>query len=183
MASKPAPTAEYDRRPQETDPSWQGFTTFRDMPERTLAKVATELGKSVQLIERWSQRHDWVRRSGLWDADQDRAKTRGILSGIEDMEHRHSQIGKLMQQKGLEAIRSMNPEDFTPTQAEQWISEGIAIERRAAGKATEIFQEEVVDRSTIPATLSKEDQARVVEMARAIKKGRLQAVPEIDEAG
>jgi hypothetical protein len=41
---------------------------FHAGPGRSLAQVAQELSKSVQLIKRWSSKHNWVERAAAYDA-------------------------------------------------------------------------------------------------------------------
>ncbi len=58
----------WDRSPEESPQAWQAFQVYRDTgAERSLAKTADAVGKSVALMERWSSRHDWVRRADAFD--------------------------------------------------------------------------------------------------------------------
>lgn len=177
----------WDRIPEESDPAWEAFVIYRDLGpgERTLAKVAKELRKSATLIERWSQRWDWPRRSGLWDVETDQAKQRGILGGIEEMEKRHTQIARLVQQKVVDRLRELTIEELSPGQIIQWFDVAVKIERMSAGKATDILGEAAIESGEIPVSLSKADREKIVSMAQVIKRARLRAVKdeEVEDAG
>lgn len=177
----------WDRIPEESDKSWEAFVVYRDLGPgtRTHEKVAQELGKSRNLIERWSQRWDWPRRAQLWDVEVDQAKQRGVLSGVEEMENRHAQISRLIQQKLVDRLRDLNVEELSPGQLIQWFDVAVKVERMSAGKATDIMGEVAMEAGEIPAALSKVDKENVVKMAQIIKRSRLRAVKddEVEDAG
>lgn len=55
----------------ESQKAYEAFVTYRDMGvQRSLAKVAEKLGKSSQIISRWSAKHAWGERVAEWDAQQ-----------------------------------------------------------------------------------------------------------------
>lgn len=52
-----------ERLPRESTKAFAAFRAYLDMgPQRSLARVAADLGKSKVLMERWSRRYDWVGR-------------------------------------------------------------------------------------------------------------------------
>jgi len=58
----------WERQPQESAPAFAAFDTYRSLgPERSLARVGQTLGKSTDLMERWSTRWGWVARAAAWD--------------------------------------------------------------------------------------------------------------------
>jgi hypothetical protein len=62
----------WERRPDESNPAWEAFASYRDMGSaRSGAKVAKSLGKSIQLINGWSAKYDWVERSRAFDRHED----------------------------------------------------------------------------------------------------------------
>jgi len=61
----------YGQRLGESAKAFAAFVVYRDMgEERSLEKVAQELGKSVSLLQRWSSQHEWVTRVLAWDTDR-----------------------------------------------------------------------------------------------------------------
>src|SRR5438445_221547 len=61
-----------ERLPKETAKAFDAFLAYAKMgpQKRSLAAVGQALGKSTTLIEKWSSRHDWVKRAALWDNQQ-----------------------------------------------------------------------------------------------------------------
>lgn len=66
----PSPTAlalpsskSFEQQPRESLKAFAAFRCYLDMgPQRSLALVASKLGKSKVLMERWSRRYDWIGR-------------------------------------------------------------------------------------------------------------------------
>ena len=54
---------EFDRLPRESVKAFAAFRAYLDLgPERSLAAVATKLGKSKVMMEKWSRKYDWMGR-------------------------------------------------------------------------------------------------------------------------
>jgi hypothetical protein len=80
----------FERRDDETDPAWGAFRQYRDQPQpRSLARLALELGKSRQLFEGWSARHEWTRRVAAYDRYLDARRRQEREDEILAMERRH----------------------------------------------------------------------------------------------
>ncbi len=59
----------WEQQQFDTVKSFQAFAIYRDLKEeRSTAKVAKELSKSWELIQRWSRLHNWVQRAADYDA-------------------------------------------------------------------------------------------------------------------
>src|SRR4051794_26353772 len=53
----------FEQQPKESAKAFAAFSVYLNMgPERSLAAVGKELGKSEGLIERWSAKFDWPAR-------------------------------------------------------------------------------------------------------------------------
>jgi hypothetical protein len=88
--SRPDP---WDRRPDDSQASWQAFVVYRDMGlTRSNAKVARALGKSKALIDRWSRTHNWVIRAAAFDSHEDRMHLLEMRKARVDAEKRNLQI-------------------------------------------------------------------------------------------
>jgi hypothetical protein len=75
----------WERQPTDTDCSWPAFEIYRRLgTARNLAKVARQVGKVPQLIERWARRDNWRERAQAWD----RHSTR--LADAERIERRYA---------------------------------------------------------------------------------------------
>lgn len=61
----------WSRQPDESGKAFSAFQKYLALDgERSHVRVAGELGKSVQLINRWSRRHGWVERCRAFDSYQ-----------------------------------------------------------------------------------------------------------------
>lgn len=60
----------WERQPTETVKSFAAFRHYRDAGDnRSLQSTADALGyKSMSMVEKWSAKHDWVRRVHSYDA-------------------------------------------------------------------------------------------------------------------
>jgi hypothetical protein len=87
----------WERDPRESPKAFQAFALYRDLgPDRTLRRVADQLGKSLSLIERWSSAWAWRDRVQAYDAYLDRKMRleaeRQLSEARAEMVGRHSQI-------------------------------------------------------------------------------------------
>jgi hypothetical protein len=94
-------TLPYSKKKDETAEAFEAFATYRDMGTgRSHASVAEKLGKSEQLIGRWSRKHGWIKRVHAYDAELDRRKRLVDLREVERMRKRQIQSALAMQDLG-----------------------------------------------------------------------------------
>ena len=71
----------WERQVNEGRKAFAAFVVYRDMGEhRSTAKVAQALGKSKQLMDRWSSAWEWVLRVQAWDALADQERRTAALA-------------------------------------------------------------------------------------------------------
>jgi hypothetical protein len=70
----------WTRRDRETNPAYEAFRTYLKL--RSATKVATELGKSLTLITRWSAEHEWISRAADYDSYVMTADTDGMVHAL-----------------------------------------------------------------------------------------------------
>lgn len=74
------------RQENESDPAYEAFRVYLNLgAKRTLRLVCsaeTGVGKSWQLISRWSGEHDWVERCRAFDVAIAEAETDGLVSQV-----------------------------------------------------------------------------------------------------
>lgn len=133
----------YERRDDETVQAYEAFALYRDLgAARSIDAVAKELGKSNQLIGRWSRVHDWVMRSRAYDEYIDAQARRKVdneaIKRRADMLKRHALSGKVLQQKGVDYISKQGIDKSTD--AISAIAKGIEIERKAEGFPDWMFE-------------------------------------------
>ena len=79
----------FDQQPRESDKAFAAFKTYLELgAERSLALVATKLGKSTTLMERWSRKFDWparvqARSAHLADVERKAAEAVANQNGVD----------------------------------------------------------------------------------------------------
>ena len=83
--------AERRLEPWEADPKWhparrEAFEHYRDQgPGRSQAATAKALGKSRQIVGKWSHENGWVERCAAWDAECDRVRREEFMEATGDV--------------------------------------------------------------------------------------------------
>lgn len=81
----------YDVVPEWSPERKEAFALYRDFgAERSLRAVAQQLGKSAELIERWSRQDGWRVRVAAWDAECDRVKQEAAREELERLARKHA---------------------------------------------------------------------------------------------
>lgn len=135
----------WERIDGETSRAWEGFVSYRDMgPERSLSKVARQLSKSKQLLQRWSSRWLWVMRVRAWDDHMDERLRQAHEDEVIAMRKRHVQLALGVQGIGAEAFKRMHKKEretsgsisdnLEAVDAMKLVKEGITLERVARGE-------------------------------------------------
>ena len=143
----------YTKQPNESEPAWIAFMTYRDMDQRTIQKVCDKLKKSRMLVGRWVKKWRWRERAEAWDMYKDEERRRAELDEIADMKRRHVQLAQGMQQLGalelqrlLEAARAKKKDGagLTPQDVQKLIDAGAKLERITRGEPGGDEQSQVV---------------------------------------
>ena len=142
MAQKKEERKPWERLPEESTEAFEAFREYRDMgTERSLAKVGEKLGKSTALMERWSARHDWVKRVTAWDDDIEREASQNLLKEIARMRARQRKQALKMQLKGLELMKDIKPGDAKLSEIVSLMKLGMEQERICMGDVGEVIEE------------------------------------------
>ena len=98
----------WERQKGESAQAFEAFSIYRDLgSERSQQAVAKQLGKSRQLLARWSAQWEWVERARAYDIDLDRQARLQNLKDAKDMRRRQTKTGVFMQKKALEALEKL----------------------------------------------------------------------------
>lgn len=113
----------WERQPKESDPAWEAFVTYRDMPEetglkRSITRLEQNLNKSRACLGAWSSKYHWVERCRAYDqyrddlavAERVKKQRRRILEE-EKMDERHIGMAVQLQKLLLEAIKNTDLEN------------------------------------------------------------------------
>lgn len=142
MAKKKEERKPWERLPNETPEAFEAFKEYRDMgAERSVAKVGEKLGKNTSLMERWSAKHDWVKRAQAWDDEIEREASKNRLKEIGQMRARQRKQALKMQLKGLELMKGINVGDAKLSEIVSLMKLGMEQERICMGDVGEVIEE------------------------------------------
>ena len=136
--SSPQP---WEMQSTDTPKSWEAFVVYRDMDKRSLAKVAAKLGKSIKLIERWSQKHNWVERVAAWDEEKDRLIRVELTKDIGAMRKRHADLAAAMLVKAARAMQKIPDDEIKASDISRMIETATKLERISKGDVGEVVEE------------------------------------------
>lgn len=133
----------WSRQKGESRQAFEAFCVYRDLGRiRSQEKVANELGKSAQLMSRWSSKWGWVERVAAWEEELDRQNRLAQIEDRKEMAKRHINEAMMFQQKVLERMRELKPSELTPNDMARWFETAVKIERLSRGETTEITKQE-----------------------------------------
>ena len=134
---KPLVEPIYERQKSESDEAFVAFTTYRDMEDRSQRAVAARLGKSHQLMDRWSARWSWVERVNAWDRELDRQKLKVLAKSRTEMVERHAKSAKALQFKAIERLAKLKPEELKAADVLNFFLQAARLERLSLGEPTD----------------------------------------------
>jgi hypothetical protein len=79
----------FEQQPKESAKAFAAFKTYLELgPQRSLVRVGEKLGKSRQMIERWSRKFDWPARvqahgAHLADLERKAAEAVAVRNGVD----------------------------------------------------------------------------------------------------
>ena len=147
----PAP---WERQIKESPEAWEAFALYRDMgAERSTEKVGKALGKSWDLMQRWSSTHSWVARVLAYDVYLDRQTAALREQSQAALLHEHLEEGAILRKAGLRLLEDKPPSrrnkkpsppgSFDVARAAEVIKEGQHLQRLALGMPTNITKQQV----------------------------------------
>lgn len=107
------------RQPRETAVAFDAFRTYLEQgPARSTAAVARACGKHKSLMDRWSARHDWVRRVREFEAEAVRTVDAAHIDAIARRSKRQAEIAQLHGEASLVVAREVLRRLADPTEAQ-----------------------------------------------------------------
>lgn len=129
----------WERLPDEGEERWEAFLIYRDLGlDRSLAKVARTVGKSVQLVERWSTGDGWVARCEAFDREQDRLWLASQAKARKEMAQRHVKVANAVMNKVVKRLNKLDPDDLTPSELVKFFEAASKVERLALEQPTRV---------------------------------------------
>ena len=130
----------WEKLPEETSRQYEAFCIYRDMGiERSILKVAYEWseGGHTSKLKEWSSKYHWVERASAYDEYIDEIKRARNEEAIIEMSARHAEYSLQIQEKAIEALNLVNPEELKPNDLIKWYDVAVKIERLSRGLSTE----------------------------------------------
>lgn len=142
----------WEKQSIETAKSFGAFKIYRDLKpsERSLRLTVIRLygenhehyaGKLRQMST-WSAQYQWVSRAAAWDEHLDQVEREAQVQAIKDMRTRHTKIGQLLQNKAIERLKGVTPDELTIGDILSFLAQGTNLERKSLGEPEEIVHVE-----------------------------------------
>jgi len=136
----------WEKQNNESSKAFKAFCVYRDMDseDRSLAKVAGFLGKSVTWIEDWSVKHKWVYRVSQYDAYLDNLDRKERERRRRELLRKKEEGGKALQSKFVAFMKKHKDQEVNSLPlAIDCFTKGLALEEEALGEnqALEEFME------------------------------------------
>jgi hypothetical protein len=171
----------WEQLPGESSKAYAAFAIYRDLgPRRSLEEASrlyhnktpesatpTAGGRRREAsgqIRRWAGRWDWVARARAWDQELERIKRHQQVEAVAEMAERHAKEALMLQNKAVERLRLLRPEELVPRDTLSFLIEAAKLERLARGEPTERVAEE--HRFPDVKELTDDELAQIVASAR-----------------
>jgi hypothetical protein len=170
-------SAPWEQLPGESAKAYTAFGLYRDQgPRRSLEEASRAYhrrsapavnttgtgrrrGASGQ-IRRWAQRWNWSARARAWDQELERVKWSKQVEASAEMAERHAKEALMLQNKAVERLRLLQPQELGPREILSYLVEAAKLERLARGEPTERVAEE--HRFADVKELTDDELARIV---------------------
>ncbi len=179
----------WHQQPYETTTAYRAFVTYRDIEPslRSLPRVASELGKGISLIKRWSSRWSWVKRAEAWDAEEDKRLRLSRIEAKRKMDEEHLRIACSGRNKAVQALAKVDPDDLNFSQLTQWLDLWMRWERLIIGEPGTIkeLRTNIEQRRALAAAqdwdIEKEMEKLMPIVEELYREGGLEPLEELDD--
>ena len=128
----------WERQPREGERAFAAYLIYRDQkPPRVMHRVASQLGRSLALIHRWSSAWNWLERTAQWDNYRLMQRDDDSIEAINEMNDRHAKLAKAMSGKIAQRLQTLQPDELSPGEIGRWMQVVSMVERLSRGEATE----------------------------------------------
>lgn len=142
MAARKYTPEPWERQQGETSKAWQAFQTYRDLGiTRSLQKAADTLGKSRGLLEDWSSKFEWGKRTAAWDAEVDRQARQAQIEEIKKMRKRHADLASAMLVKAARALQRIPEDEIKAGDVSRMVDTASKLERISRGDVGDVIEE------------------------------------------
>jgi hypothetical protein len=145
-------------------------TVNAELTEKGRKKQTKVPGAWNRAFERWR----WRERAEAWD-ELERQKAREThAKEINEMNHRHIQESQVFQNKGIQRMKSTEPNELSPTDALRFVMEATKLERTARGEPETIEERRLTGKGGGAVIFSLEDAVTADQELEKWEHDRLQ---------
>lgn len=167
----------WDQLPGESSKAYAAFVIYRDLGPRRSIEEASRLyhdrpnssprrRRASGQIRHWAERWNWPARAVAWDQSLEVAKRDKQIEAAQEMAERHAREAMLLQNKAVERLRQLRPEELKPRDTLSFLIEAAKLERLSHGEPTEHVAED--HRFPDVQELSDAELARIVSNGRGL---------------
>ena len=129
----------WERQNGEAFKAYEAFKVYRELGwERSLRGVVRKADEfAVSTVQRWSHENNWAQRVDAFDIWKERREYQIRENAIVTMEKRHAQMARFMQQKIMERLQGVKPEELSLSELARWADLATKMERLSLGEPTE----------------------------------------------
>lgn len=134
----------WERIPGETPGEYRKFCAYRDMrpadktaKQRSLQKLAEELGITLQHLKKVSGKNKWVSRCEEYDAYVDEKARQQCEAEIIEMRKNHALLASQMLKKAAKRLLTISEDEISVADIVRMVDVGVKIERLSRGEPTE----------------------------------------------
>ncbi len=130
----------WDKQPGETTKAYAAFVAFKNIEPafRSQVRVASDLSKSRQQIQRWSSKWNWEERASAYDETQEVELLASRIEMKKRMDEEHLRIVRHARNKAVQALKDLDPKDLTPSELRHWLDMTLKLERLIMGEPESI---------------------------------------------
>jgi uncharacterized protein YoaH (UPF0181 family) len=141
---------------QQADESFKAHSAFRIYLQlgsmRTLDDASAKYHKHPPLdpskpragrkhasgsIKDWSEKYDWIRRARAYDEHMRGIERLTHEKAVKESAERHIKIAQMLQQKAVERLKELKPEDLKAREVLDFLAQAVNMERLGQGSATQ----------------------------------------------
>jgi hypothetical protein len=181
----------WDRLPGESAKAYRAFGLYRDLGARRSLNETSRIYHSAPQesperpreasgqIRLWANRWSWNARVEAWDQQLEQVKRSKLIEAVEEMADRHVKEAMMLQNKAVERLRQLRPEELKPREILDYLIEAAKLERLARGEPTERIAEE--HRFPNIKELTDEELAAIVARGQELSPASGRGTPEAQE--
>jgi hypothetical protein len=157
----------WDRQPGEPNLWYSRFECYRLAgPSRSLLgtlnheRATKGLPKKARVPGAWNRALEhwrWRERAEAWDEQERRQAQAARVHEVEDMNRRHIQESQVLQNKALQRLKALEPDDLSATDTLRFLVEAIKLERSARGEPETIEEQRLTGKGGGAVLFSFED--------------------------